>query len=146
MLLDPPFDRLRRPSPDDPPPRDLTVPLPPDLHAWLAERCGDDAAAQADYVTLALDCLRQFEGGRGWPGLQKKPGPRTPEQVAALRAELDAIRVEDDGEPDGFDDWLRERQEERDRLAAIAKSNGWVDPEDEVCDADPPGDEWRAAA
>ena len=116
MLLDPPFDRLR-PADDGGPSERVAIDLPADLAAWLSARCGDDPTRRNDYVTLALDALQQFEQADRWPDLTERPRPRTPEEIAALRAEIAAIEVPQE-EKDALDDWLREREEERDRWAA----------------------------
>ena len=120
MHLDPPFDRLDpRAAEGAGPSRAVTVTLPGDLAAWLETRCASDAE-RSNLVATALDAARRFDTVGRWPDPPPKPRP-TPEQVDALRAELEAL-ADPDAEPDGFDEWLEEREAERDRLTTRAEA------------------------
>ena len=121
VKLTPPFDQLPPPRGRAPggPSRQVTVELPADLAAWLDDRTGGDPALRANLAALALDALRRYDEGRGWPDV---PAERlTPERRAAILAEL-AAPADPDAEPDGFDEWLEEREAERNRLTERAEA------------------------
>ena len=98
MHLEPPFDQLPPPPGRVPegPTRPVTVGLPEDIAAWLDERCGSDAVLRNNLVVLALDALRRYDEGRGWPpDVPTKPAPQF-ESFEAFQKWLGDAGGEDD--------------------------------------------------
>ena len=126
MPLAPPFARLHPHAAEHAgPARAVTVTLPGDLAEWLDRMCADEAQRDA-LAAFALDAARDY-GIRGrWP--DPPPEPKRPETFEEFQAMLNGVREDLGIEPGDLDGWLREREEERDRLAAQDNAAGHTGP------------------
>ena len=126
MHLTPPFGRPHAAA--DGPVRSVTVTLPGDLSDWLETRCENDAE-RSNLVALALDAARRFDAVGRWPDPPPNSAPPRFETFEEFQAFMNGVRedlgmepADPDAGPDGFDQWLEERQMERDRLADRAEA------------------------
>ena len=127
MHLAPPFDRLHPHAAEHAgPARSVTVTLPGDLAEWLDRTCENEAQRGA-LIAFALDAARDYDTRGRWPA--DPPAPPKPKTFEEFQAFMNGVRQDlgiepgdPDAGPDGFDQWLEEREMERDRLTERAEA------------------------